>query len=490
MIEDSKHKPQLIGERITLDTAGDDILLLEQYHGIKVRSYDPMLIDNSTIMQTIYTEINKGYPICTSIKGENIPWSFSNEKQNYYPFLIVGYDDTEQNVYCLDVHYLNEVSKIPYEVFLLGYRGMQTFSISHDEYSTLDWRGIISKITCKLNNSDAFRKMKEVSNFLRNAHNYMICNRENLNTGDIDLVEKIQNLHRSRFLFSRTLDYFVNYHNAKPLKEYSEKFIKISDRWLCIWTIINKSIYKNNFEAKREIVAEKINELAELEENVCKQLTNIIDTSDDLTFIQVENNDDILEDLEVVQLEGKDVCYIDISAYFNNKGFSLNLNSNSKADLTGIEEFILAEGLPNNQYWDINNIKFQFPILTDTDNDNISCSKQSISFPEGQYSYIVFVGCAEWGNQSAELVLNYCEENVEVVTFNMSDWSLSTPLYGESVVWEGNSYHRTKSGIELIEWFKGHIFAKVIKLKNEKKLDSITLPDCNNIHIFSLSLYK
>jgi hypothetical protein len=133
-------------------------------------------------------------------------------------------------------------------------------------------------------------------------------------------------------------------------------------------------------------------------------------------------------------------------------------------------------------------IEFYLPYPKNNIYDNISCNCQKINFIEKNYSTLIIIGCAEWGNQSTSIIVNYVGENKIKLPFEISDWSFSEPIFNELLIWKGKSFERTKNGIELINWFKGNIFAQLIKLDKSKKLESIVLPDCGNIHVFALTL--
>jgi hypothetical protein len=351
---DLEISPQLIGNRIEIDN-DDFVQLFEYYHGIKIEENDEIKPNN--VVKNIKVEIEKGLPIYTNIKGKYVHWTYPNEKEIDIPFLIVGIDEPQNLIHCLDVHYLNKVSDIPLNDFLKGMSGFYIAKVFKDEEKYISWKEIMANNLNYLNKNYSFNKMKKLSEILYSTNNYKISTRKDP-IGDYELIEKIQEIFRSRYLFSYTINYLLKYHEAVELSVFPEKFIKLSDKWLTIWNVLNKSIYIKDFEFKKSSISKRIYEMAEEEEKIYDELLNAVN-SNSLKMYN-KNSSKIIEKNDPIKIikNIKKFHIVDISSYFNNEGFSSSFDTNVTADLTGTGEFFLTEGLPKEEFWNIQNIEF------------------------------------------------------------------------------------------------------------------------------------
>lgn len=115
--------------------------------------------------------------------------------------------------------------------------------------------------------------------------------------------------------------------------------------------------------------------------------------------------------------------------------------------------------------------------------DNISCTGQKIFFDQVKNVIgIRIAGSAECGNYGGDITLH----GDSPISFfgNFTDWRENTPLFGETIEKEYLCCDRegdTKYGM-------CHIYFNSYEWGEEHNVDYISLPECENIHIFGLEL--
>ncbi len=472
----------VVGSRILIED-GDPKQLLEQYHGIRVTEHD--IYYPKEILNIAHKELKAGLPTKTVLKGEYVPWALKGDE--YIIVLVIGINYDNKEVICLDVHNLNQTAFLPLDNFLKGCGdyGCSTYSIVQDEQMNVDWISIIKHNMEYLLENNAFESMRELARLMRDSFDYAAENKEGKDAFSTEISQNFQKIYRTRFLFSNALEYLINFQKVHALSGYPDTFIKLSNKWLSVWSLLNKALLKQKFDTEIEKTSQKIIEAVDFEENIYDALLQSIEGSNSVKLNVLNSKNMLNPDKQV-----NEVVFVDISSYLNNDGFASCMHSESTADLTHTGQFFLTEGLPEEELWDVERVKFRFPHPMDGMNDNISCTGQTISFLKDNYSFVILLGCAEWGHQSEMMSICYVGERADSIPLEISDWSANEPLFGEVVAWEGKCAERTNSDISLIPWFKAHLFAKIIQLDNKLQLDSISLPECSNIHIFAITLGK
>ena len=128
-------------------------------------------------------------------------------------------------------------------------------------------------------------------------------------------------------------------------------------------------------------------------------------------------------------------------------------------------------------------------IEIDTSNyyDNISCNGQEIEDINKNIKYIDIIGSAEQGIFSDDCILIYddCEKRLNI---DVTDWWDKSIFYNEKVVWNGICGEISSNNYESLN--KVSIFSKKYTIDEKRKLKSIILPKCSNMHIFSIVIYE
>lgn len=131
-------------------------------------------------------------------------------------------------------------------------------------------------------------------------------------------------------------------------------------------------------------------------------------------------------------------------------------------------------------------MEFWFPELADGAKDNIACSGETITAPEGRYVRIMVLGCGDEGSFSEKMVVNYQDGTVEEIYLEFSCWWLPTD-YNETIACTGKLTSRLTGKVHITTHF-ARLYAQSYPLRYQDRIKSITLPDCPNLHIFGISL--
>lgn len=485
--EEDPEYPGYFGSRILL-TSGDQLQLLERYHGIRTIYHD--VSDFAGILNIANEQITAGFPIVVWINYDYVPLIPEKIRlSESFPFLIAGVDDVHQNVYCLDVHYVKKIFPLSFENFAKAFSGCVTFELAHDEMSNIDWRQIIKFNTEALRENDSFNLMKEFSRQVP----YLDQPRGINGRSDIrEVIEKLKLIYRSRIVFSDALAYLIENHQAQALLERQKRLKELANQWYLAWGCLSKANLQRNlnfkldFASSLENVAKKIFNLAVMEEELCVEMEHVLQGK------SVAVKETPLFTPAPIPLPLKEryhFQYLDISGYFNNEGFADDFLANDTASLsTG--QFFLTGGLPDGDIWESGGIQFYFSRPADGVKDNIVCKGQTIEFSADYYRAVFVLGCAEWGHQSETVTVHYHDGSAANLPFEISDWSCQIPNFGELVVWEGKCALRDGNEVSEIPWFKGHLFAQAIPLGGKLQASKLGLPENPNIHIFAITLGK
>lgn len=478
-LKDEKGLNEGIGKIIEVDNS--DILdVLERYHGIKVEKR--VIRKTEKLTKVIKRLLDLNSPVAMDVRGE----IFGDERTNgfFFPVLVIGID--EENIYCIDVHLKKEKIVIPIGLFIENCSLEYEFFLKNDvkEYG-IDWREIISFNTKRWIQNDSFRSMKRLSSLFYTEFDLMREKQLVSSDNEIELCENIKMLYRTRFLYTQSLIFLNKYCGAHIPDSICSKFIDIYNVWLSIWGRLVKAFIKMDV-FPLDVMSKKISQLADDENLICQQL---VDVCNGWEKYDTKKYDEIKVESSK-KIENKKVLYLDLSSYFNNEGFSSSMDTDSTADLTGFQQFLITENWQERNIWEVGNLSFVFNQPQNGCYDNISCSGEEIIVTEASYSSILFIGCAEWGNQVEKLGIQYAEEKCEI-PFCFSDLSFETPAFDEQVIWEGKCVERKDGRIICNPWVaKAHLFAKSVKVDSKKTMLSIQLPNCNNIHIFAISMYR
>ena len=478
-LKDEKGLNEGIGRIIEVDNS-DVLDVLERYHGIKVEKQ--VIRERKKFSKVIKQMLDLNSPVAIDVRGE----IFDDERTNefFFPVLVIGID--EENIYCIDVHIKKEKIVFPIGLFIENcVVTYESFSLNDVEEYGVDWKEVISFNTQRWIQNGSFKSMKRLSSLFCTEFDLMREKQLVSSDNEIELCENIKMLYRTRFLYTQSVIFLNQYCDARIPNGICSKFIDVYNVWLSIWGKLVKAFIKMDVFPV-DAISKKISQIADDENLICQQL---IDVCNGGKKYDAKKYDEKKVESSKIN-ENTEVFYLDLSRYFNNEGFSSSMETDSTADLTGFQQFLITENWQECNIWQVGNRRFVFNRPQNGCYDNISCSGQEILVTEASYSSILFIGCAEWGNQVEKLGIQYAEEKCEI-PFCFTDLSFETPAFDEQVIWEGKCVERKNGRIVSNLWApKAHLFAKSVSVDKKKNMLSIQLPDCNNIHIFAISLYR
>lgn len=263
-----------IGDMLEIK-AGNILGLLEKYHGI---ASEVRIIENQSERGNFVREsLAQGHIICTFLKKEKVSWAPDNEKADYFPFIILGFES--DMVCCIDVHFKRENVAFPISTFFQDTIKYMEFYCKTDQDSFVNWKEVLQYNVTKLQEDHAFEAFRKVPDMMRkNPH--LVTDEDYRNEWkDIGLCWKLKELCRTRALFAETIHYLNQYQNSKIPEEIEQGFVEVSNQWLSLWSICTKMAIRKGSNLSVDIIADKFEEIAVLEDELGKKVIGIIRTN-------------------------------------------------------------------------------------------------------------------------------------------------------------------------------------------------------------------
>ncbi len=452
--------------------------LLEMYCGFKISTIKADTVDE--IYQTIKEQLQLGYPTAISINTYWCPWSRSYQKVNLgHTCLAIGISP-ENTITCLDpvagqAHYY-----LPYEDFINGYAYYSTFrfGLSRQNY---DYGEVLSTSVEKVFKCGIFSNMESFIDDFESQFNF----EEEFKNGQVDiwgslLFRNLTYISGSRFLYAQFINYINKTLQNSKLKQIEKDFLCVHNKWKVVVSWLLKGHYTGNSEGIHKRVLKSLKDILSMEKTILLNLQEAVhnDTITVQKSTEISNTENINEECEYT--------FIDLSECFNSNAFHSTESRDCSADFTGTGHYFLSHNAPSGQIISSEKLKFRFPEIIDNSCNNISCDNQVIIVPAGEYKGILLMGSSEWGNFIDQIGVNYIDGSSDNIQVNFSDWAARSPLYDEIIMWGGDG-HNKYEGRTYNDY---SLFAIQRSIPAKKELKSITLPDCPNMHIFAVTLYK
>lgn len=458
--------------------------MLYEYHGVKTKLYAAKnILKNISIIEQ---ELAGGKPVILEIDSFFCPWNIYYQHVHGIHFcLVTGLDETRQFLNCADGGlYLKNNLVLPMEQFIKGMGYCITYELTPQTRNDVDWADTIQQLVLKLKSTHTFDDIRAFGNAIRSSLN---LEKEIQGYDDVWYVPLFNELARvsaARRKMSISLEYWRAKYNVEELREIAEAFKLAGSKWYTVRGTLLKQISVSDRSAGFAWAAHQTQELADYEEKLADQLLCI----NKKAISQSSNLQMPLPPATINQDKAGEYVFLNLAPFFNNKGFG-NIDDADTSDLTGTGSYFLKENFPSNTIWEIGKMKFQFPDITEQ-NDNISCMEQIIPVPENDYTQVLFLGCGEWGSYLEFIKIHHAQGENEIIAAGFTDWAYS-PLFEEEIAWEGKCIKKdnapgTKAYVH--NQTKLRLFAKSYKLKIKKGIISIKLPYCPNIHIFAITL--
>lgn len=475
--EDPKF-PGMLGNRIYLDR-GDLSKSLNKYYGIKIEQKEQM--SKVDYLNIIKEELQNQKPVLAHIQTSILPYHRTYnkpEESHLHQILINGIE--EDNIYWIDPPWTEKVNNLNKDIFLEQVEIIETFDFKnikfeYDAYEVLHFlthRLRIKKSEC--NNiydaikrfADSIEKDFNISIEVKGTDYNIESLRFNSFFFNIELISRLRNT------IAEVIIYIGKNKNIENLNTIADEFKLISQEWMRIrYMILKKAMNPSdsNILNKAKI---KLYQLADKEEQMEKKLLKI--EEEDFKNVIKENKINNLTEIE----------FIELSPYFNNHGIKNTSLPDCSAKLNmSFLSYIIKEDFPVKQFWEIDKMKFNYSPVVDCKNDNLFCTGQIISIPNGNYVSIMILGFSLLRAFAGTLNTFIDNNLIEEVDFAITDIGSPFPRYDEKIAWKGKFFEKT-------EIKKGNIYCKEFFLKNNSNINKIQLPEWPMLSILAISLRK
>lgn len=294
-------------------------------------------------------------------------------------------------------------------------------------------------------------------------------------------------------------------HNSMQKETLDKLFSEVIISFQKIKGLLIKSFFSGKIEYCESVIGKDLEYAEKCEIELLEYLNEILDemkykqTKEGISiyFEQTDNdacsenkvlekclNYRLIESGNNIEISYKDIFFVELEMYLNNKGIFETLES--EANIAGGGESFYFEKIM--QSLEVNRFKFKLSYLS-SHMDNVSCMGQKIILPRDCYKNIMFAGCAEWGSYKDNLIVHYTDGSSEEILISFTDW-VSEPTYDETILLEGRMMENSNGVRKINLIFTTRLFGQEYKISDNKLLDHIILPYCPNIHIFAISLGK
>lgn len=484
--EEENNTSGRIGDRIFVDQTSMPELLAK-YAGIMINEYE--VDDPQVIFNIVKEELNRGMPVFSLFDQYYLPWVSEEEKtllRQRGALLIIGIDEENSELYCLDVHGTKTKEKLPIKNFLKGCaserKQLITFQDMGCENLNFNWPEIfltaLENINMKKTQS-AFDEMRALADDIEQLLDFNLETKDCLHQSNITMLNRFKFVCRARLQFVQTLKLLNDRFQEDFFPALIEKFSIAQINWRRVASPFVRAFLMKNYDNQVRLkMASEIRKAADFEEQVAEYMMKLCEGKCDTGMtINGEN----------ASIDVDQIVYLDLKNYMNNKAFAGSA-SEEKADFNGLGDYFLTEGLPTSNIVTVETINYHFLIKNDLGYDNISCAEQIIPVPNLNYEDIMIMGCSEWeqhsqwGSFSGIMEIFYENGPNGFIEMEFSDWGIS-PICGEKIAWEGfSSFNKRR--------YRKRIFSQKYKFDKGKAILKIKLPNCKNMHIFAIALIK
>lgn len=462
---------------------GNMLPLLAQYHGIDIRIVENLCFQDT--VDLVARELAESRPVIIELDTYFCPWD-SGFHNYHYPHtnLIVGYDEANRMYSLIDCFYQKQDIKISSEnCFSYDSNRVALFRCSTLPEPIADWRTIIQRAAKRMRVQEqkdhSFHQMRSLAAILEQSPDLNEEFKHYEHIWMAPLLSVLSAISNGRRQFAAVLQYLSTRQQEQDFHEMVNELHYAASQWSILLSMVTKSYYSPRDRSLLHRAADKLRWIADKEEKIAGQLLSMCEE-------KAIGQKTLSKNIIVGPINDQaDIKFVELSEYYNNKGFDSSLSDESKADLTLMGDYFLADDPPVE--WKIEGMKFSLPVLNCSDNDNISCAAQSIRIPAGHYSALALVGCSECGSYSDQIELVYEDRSASFLPIAFTDWYM-VPLYGEKIVWSGRAASRKNGKIQINE-SQVRVFTQKYALDTTRKIVGMRLPDCPNLHIFSMTLY-
>lgn len=483
------NEEKLISERIGRGR-GDEYKYLEKYHGIIISSFK----------ETSYRELFKKellqerMPVLIQFDCYWANWmksTYQNKHIFTHYILATGYDDESEKIFILDNQEANEGLWCSIEELEKGIQKVFCISNSNDYIKRIDDKEILNIMLDRvkqstLNTKEDMSLEKKLELFIDDMENKFDIAIEVQpylsNLVECTLLNVIKDVAKGRKKAALVLEHVRKCSGNEGIAIIINALLELSESWNQVFGIFVKYCYMNDNDRIKKKVVSKLKEIKDKEMEVV-QLLEEFSGEKNLNDYNIKPYGAIGEIVKNVdEYLFKFIC---IDTLFNNMGCFNKFTDETRAELSNPKRYLWIEDMSAAGF-DIKNI------LIDKC-DNILCEGQLIKVNEkiSENSYIMLLMCSEFTNCEVEINLLFEDNITEKIKVGVTSWLYPEPEYNDYIAIEGTPVQRrTEEFANGFSYnFPGHIFGSWYKITNMGKiLKHIVLPDCENVHIFAITI--
>jgi len=472
-------QPASMGPRIATGNMNTRSLL-EKYCGVDVLTFKAESAEE--IVEIIREQQKLGNPTAFSINTYWCPWSSNYQVQSFGHTCLAVDIDRENKITCLDPVAGLELFYLPYSEYKNGFAFYSTFRL-REQQEKLNYKNIF---TDSVNKISSFNMFENMEGFLADFNTRFNFEEEFKNArpdiwGSL-FYRNLVYVAGSRYLYSQFVSHINKELQTPRLDKLEKDLLYVCSKWKVAISWLLKGFYTSFSQGVYDRAQKTLGDILKEEREIYKSLLQAVDGRMEYTMGQktwAQDFEEAIEDIKYIYIDLKDHC--------NNIAFHSTVSNDCAADFTGTGHYFVSQDAPSEKLVSLGNMSFDFPKLEDTCCDNVSCSGQVIAVPPLDYKGIMLMGSCEWGNFIENMKLDYVDGESETIQINFSDWQNKEPLYDEKLIWGGKVYNKNEGRGYLDPY---NLFALVRPVREERTLSSVTLPECSNMHIFAMTLYK
>lgn len=313
----------------------------------------------------------------------------------------------------------------------------------------------------------------EIQKFAYNFYHKFDPQKEFKNCNDFDEVMNSKLIESIRYVIKGRNLFIVFLENMKEIKIDFDEVINLMLLSISKWNLIINLLLKSTKAGWGNDFNNKI-------QKIINSIPQIEMSAYDLLYKKVLGNEIKEANCKLFSLYNNQFIYLDLKNYFNNKGFTSDINSKN-CDLTQAGEYFIIDSIDTPYYLNQKNISFRIDLNNDV--DNIICESQEIEIDASLCCKgIGVLCCSEWGRNYETISIIDELDNLFNIPIKANDLSeskdVNSVVIGKTYSLSENKFIQEQASVTYnIKYFE--------KIKHIKK---ILLPVCPNMHIISITL--
>lgn len=466
------------------DNTGMKYTLLKEYHGIEISEHMGKCTEYE--LELIKKEISNNKPVIIEVDNYWCPWNFQSYKRyNLLHWLIViGFDYETQELICIDAELAKGGKRLDKEHFLKASNGYLLLNYGNPK-KEICIESILKNAIDRLVNEEKginiFKQLEELSEDVKLSLDIdkEVLNHES-NPIAANLFQKLYQISCGRKHFALTLKYIDEKKNIPEILPIISMLNLASDNWSSIFGMLAKAYYVKDRKKIINKIASKISEVANLEKQIVISIKKILKGDNNLNLISEEKYDNYSDEID-------QYSFIDLTNYLNGKGVCIDGGTKFEAELSNPNRYIILKSIPQNGILSVENMKFDINNMAFNNLDNIFCNGQEIDINKENCKCIMFLACSEFSSYTEEVKVIYENDISETLKLKVTSWLSNKPVYDEVVALSGSGAVNSGDKVNVYP-FQVSLFAKCYSLKRQGKIKKIIMPNCLNIHIFSITI--